>query len=91
MPRWNHTPIAETFGSLGQVMKLSVGNGLVNADSESVVFRYTTEGQTFYVKRFSKTRGLRSWLGYSRLRGEWNNLKLFHKLGIPGCPPCCLW
>lgn len=83
MPHWQNTPIAETFRSLAKVMKLPVGQNLVSADSESVVFRYSEAGQTFYIKRFSKTRGLRSWLGQSRLRGEWNNLKLFEQLSIP--------
>ncbi len=81
--RWRNTPQGLTFGTLDQVMKLPVGDALVSADSESVVFRYTEAEQTFYVKRFSKTRGLRSWLGFSRLRGEWNNLKRFHRWGIP--------
>ena len=63
MPHWQNTPIAETFRSLAEVLKLPVGQNLVSADSESVVFRYSEAGQTFYIKRFSKTRGLRGYGG----------------------------
>ncbi len=80
---WHETLIGEAFGSLEKVFALPQDKDLVSRDSDSVVFRYHQDGQTFYIKRLHSTKGLRSWLGQSRLRGEWNNLKLFARLGIP--------
>ncbi|CAM3476184.1 lipopolysaccharide kinase InaA family protein [Parendozoicomonas haliclonae] len=82
-PAWRGTAIGETFATLENVFALPMTEGAVTQDSESVVFRFQQDGNTFYVKRFHGTKGLRSWLGQSRLRGEWNNLKLFAELGIP--------
>ncbi len=77
------TPAGETFSSLARVMALPLPEKLASQDSESVVFLHHQDGQNFYVKRFHSSKGLRSWLGRSRLRGEWRNLKLFQRLGIP--------
>jgi hypothetical protein len=49
---------------------------------ESIVFRHDIGGSSFYVKRYHSTKGLRSWLGWSRIRIEWKNLLLFKRLGV---------
>ena len=82
-PEYRGTAIGESFTSLDNVFNLPILEGVAAGDSESTVFRYQQDGKAFYVKRYHGTKGLRSWLGRSRLRGEWNNLKLFKKLNIP--------
>ncbi|MTI15291.1 lipopolysaccharide kinase InaA family protein [Sansalvadorimonas verongulae] len=82
-PQYRGTPIGDNFSTLDKVFSLPILEGIVSGDTESTVFRYQQDGVTFYVKRYHATKGLRSWLGRSRLRGEWNNLKLFKQLDIP--------
>ncbi|WP_281646424.1 lipopolysaccharide kinase InaA family protein [Parendozoicomonas sp. Alg238-R29] len=82
-PQYRNTSVGNEFSSLEKVLSLPIIGNPVTNDSESTVFRHTVDGEVFYVKRFHATKGLRSWLGKSRLRGEWHNLKLFDRLGIP--------
>ena len=80
---YKNTKVGESFSTLDKVFDLPIVNKPAASDSESTVFLHHEDGQDFYVKRYHGTKGLRSWLGRSRLRGEWNNLKLFAQLGIP--------
>ncbi|MHA7841035.1 MAG: lipopolysaccharide kinase InaA family protein [Gammaproteobacteria bacterium] len=60
---------------------------LVSQDSISWVKQCHLHGETFYVKYYKKAgKGLRRWFGRSRIRGEWENLQYFARLGIP-IPP----
>ncbi len=83
LPQYRNTRVGETFSSLEKVFHLSDTDDRVTSDSESTVFRCHIDGKTYYVKRYHSTKGARSWLGKSRLRGEWHNLKLFRQLDIP--------
>ncbi|MNF03998.1 hypothetical protein D3C80_2034180 [compost metagenome] len=41
----------------------------------------------YYVKRYwAAGKGLRRWLGRSRVKAEWQNLKYFTQWGIPTAP-----
>ncbi|MCL6271618.1 heptose kinase [Sansalvadorimonas sp. 2012CJ34-2] len=82
LPQFRNSEVGDTFSSIEKVFELSDTEDRVTSDSESTVFRQNIDGSIFYVKRFHSTRGIRSWLGKSRLRGEWHNLKLFSQLGI---------
>ncbi|WP_211825238.1 lipopolysaccharide kinase InaA family protein [Kistimonas asteriae] len=90
--RWNIEPdfrdtnIAQAFRSLETVFAIEPTGALAAADSESMVFRHDINGTPFYVKRYHSTKGLRSWLGWSRIRIEWKNLLLFRRLGVPAAP-----
>ena len=60
---------------------------LISKDSISWVKQCTLHGETFYVKYYKKAgKGLRRWFGRSRVRGEWENLHYFARLGIPTPP-----
>ncbi len=78
---WQGTPEAEVFGSLKKVFELE--GKIVAADSESCVFPYSINGRRYYVKRYHATKGLRSYLGWSRIKVEWENQLYFLKLGLP--------
>ena len=86
--RWNvtkvyaNTEVAKVFGTLEKAMVFKEGQQ-VTVDSESEVRKVNIAGKEFYLKRYFCTRGLRSWLGFSRVRGEWKNLLLFQQLNIP--------
>ena len=56
----------------------------INVNWMSRLVRYENSGTVFYIKIYaSRGRGLRRWLGRSRLRAEWENLELFASFGIP--------
>lgn len=54
----------------------------VSKDDTGDVLRYETSNQVYYIKRFERTEGIRSWLGHSRLRMELRNLERFHQWGL---------
>ena len=71
-------PAAEMFCSLEKVFALS--GTPVAGDSESIVFRVNVGENAYYVKRYHKTKGIRSWFGLSRIRREAENQLLFKRL-----------
>jgi hypothetical protein len=71
----------EAFGSLERVFALS--GTRVARDSESIVLRVTAGEKDYYVKRYHKTKGVRSWFGFARIRKEAENQLLFKQLKIP--------
>ena len=56
---------------------------IISTGNQSEVFSVTLEGQTFYVKRYFKTKGLGSWLGLSRYHLELKNQRWFRQIGLP--------
>ncbi len=69
------------FGSLDAVFALE--GEWVAGDSESEVLRVELGQQRFYVKRYFATKGLRSWLGFGRIRVEARNQLWFEQWGLP--------
>lgn len=69
------------FGSLDQVFTLE--GEWVAGDSESEVLRFELADQTFYVKRYFATKGLRSWFGFGRIRVEARNQLWFSQWDLP--------
>ena len=82
---YRQSQIEKFFPSLSKVFDFSSGKK-ISFDSDSQVDKVAVDGTSFYIKRYFRTRGLRSWLGYSRVRGEWKNLLLFQHLRIPTAP-----
>jgi tRNA A-37 threonylcarbamoyl transferase component Bud32 len=81
LPSWRGTLVEKSLASLEAVFALE---GEVHArDSESVVFSIDIAGQRFYVKRYHRTKGLRSMLGKARIRMEARNQLWFNQLGLP--------
>lgn len=75
----------EAFRSLETVFRLQgeqITKGKLGATS-----RVTVGGRIFYVKLYRQAgKGVRRWIGRSRLRGEWENLKYFADCKIPAAP-----
>jgi hypothetical protein len=75
-------PERRAFASLDQVFALE--GELVASDRLSQVLRCNVAGSTYYVKRYvGAGKGLRQLFGRSRLRAEWENIKLFESLDVP--------
>ena len=56
----------------------------INSNWMSRLTKFENYGNVYYIKTYaSRGRGLRRWLGRSRLRAEWENLQLFARIGIP--------
>lgn len=72
---------ATAFASLDAVFALE--GEVVAWDGESAIFPIEVNGVRYYVKRYHKTKGLRSYLGLSRIASEWRNQLMFLKLGLP--------
>lgn len=62
----------------------SLPGKIISQDSLSWVKYCQINGNYYYVKYYHRGgKGLRQWLGRSRLRGEWENLHYFATLAIP--------
>ena len=73
---------ASVFPGLDETLK--VEGEEINANWMSRLVKVSHTGKAYYVKSYaSRGRGLRRFLGRSRLRAEWENLQKFSKLGIP--------
>lgn len=72
---------ARAFSSLDEVFALE--GDAVAWDGESAIFPIRIGEVRYYVKRYHKTKGLRSYLGASRIASEWRNQLMFLKLGLP--------
>lgn len=70
------------FGSLDAIFSLQ--GEVITSDRISDVIRIEHLGARYYVKRYYLAgKGLRRFFGRPRIQGEWENLLLFAKLGIP--------
>ncbi|MBL0712403.1 MAG: hypothetical protein JJV98_01770 [Desulfosarcina sp.] len=89
MASWWHitAPYAQT--SAGKVFHsletaFACRGELITASPISRVKRVEIGPEAFYVKLYyAGGKHLRRWIGRSRARAEWENLKYFHHLGIP--------
>ncbi len=82
MTWWVHAEVSHLFPSMQACADLDGEN--INANWMSRVDRITDRDVAYYVKVYnSRGRWMRRFLGRSRVRAEWENLKLFHTLGIP--------
>lgn len=80
-PPWQGTVIGETFATLEKTFALS---GIqITSDKQSSVIKTEVDGQNFYVKRYHKSTGLRSWIGRARIRLETRNQLWFKQIGLP--------
>lgn len=81
-PDYANGETGEAFRSLETVFRLQgeqITKGKLGATS-----RITVGGRTFYIKLYRQAgKGVRRWIGRSRLCGEWENLQLFERLKIP--------
>lgn len=78
---WRNTSAGEAFSSFDKVFALS--GKPVSRDKVSIVFCVCVDGQRYYVKQYHATRGIRSWLGLSRIRLEARNQLWFSRIGLP--------
>jgi len=78
---WLDSPAAELFCSLEKVFSLS--GTPVAKDKKSVVFKISAGTNTFYVKRYRRTKGKHVWFRFSRMNKEAENQLLFKQLKIP--------
>ncbi len=74
--------VPSIFSSLQSVMGLE-GEIITQAPQRDVI-RLKLAEKTYYLKRYTMAgKGLRSYLGRSRVRAEWENLQYFWHMNIP--------
>ena len=72
----------ERFRTLDKVFKLT--GKAITRDRLSHLIHITIGDAGYYVKRYSRAgKGLRRWVGRSRLRSEWENLQRFERWNLP--------
>ncbi|AMO54716.1 hypothetical protein GZ77_24065 [Endozoicomonas montiporae] len=77
-----NTAAEDAFADIDKVFNLT--GERITDDRFSDVIKVNIEGTNYYVKRYtSGGKGLRRYLGRSRIRAEWENMLLFHQLGVP--------
>ena len=77
-----NTAAEDAFADIGKVFSLT--GERITDDRFSDVIKVNIEGTNYYVKRYtSGGNGLRRYAGRSRIRAEWENMLLFHELGVP--------
>lgn len=90
MSRWRivgevNADAARAFASLDTVFALH--GDPIASDPLSEVLRVSIGGQRFYVKRYwAAGKGVRRFIGRSRVEAEWQNLQRFHDWGIDVAP-----
>lgn len=78
---WCSSRAGEVFSSFEKVFALS--GEPISKDKESLVFRLSIDGQSYYIKQYHSTKGIRSWFGLSRIRQEARNQLWFSQIGLP--------
>lgn len=72
----------EAFGTPESVSALA--GEVINANPMSSLRRVTVAGRNYYVKRYECAgKGLRRFVGRSRVRAEWENQLFFQSIGLP--------
>lgn len=80
-PPWNNMEkISSQFASMNDVFRLE--GDIISKNPQSEIFSQKIDGKQFFIKRYFRTKGLSSWLGFSRLRVEARNQVWFNKVGI---------
>ena len=79
---WHESAVKKAFSSLEQVFQI---NGKkITKDKLSEVILFKKAGKRFYIKKYTSAgKGLRKYLGKSRIRSEWENMLFFYQLCIP--------
>jgi len=80
-PPWNQSSVPTDFVSFDAAYQLD-GN-IISKSSQSEIFAYQQAGNTFFVKRYFRTKGLASWFGWSRFDLESQNQQWFNQIGLP--------
>lgn len=72
----------EKFASFEKIFALQ--GERITSDILSRVYKLTIENKQYYLKRYhAPGKGIRRYLGKSRIRREWENLLLLNKIGLP--------
>ena len=79
---FRNSPAKKAFSSLDKVFSLA--GQKITDDELSNVHKVRVEDTNYYVKRYTVAgKGLRRYLGRSRIRAEWENMLFFRTLGVP--------
>ncbi|MDP0561833.1 MAG: lipopolysaccharide kinase InaA family protein [Candidatus Endonucleobacter sp. (ex Gigantidas childressi)] len=78
---WRGTAVEQEFNSLERIFQIN-GKQITKDDLSDVIL-YETNNIRFYIKRYIIAgKGLRKYIGRSRVRAEWENLFFFQNSGI---------
>lgn len=78
---WDKKPVTDCFSSMSAVFRLE--GKIISKSTQSEIFSQEIEGNTYFVKRYFRLKGVGNWFGFSRLQLEARNQKWFNEMGIP--------
>jgi len=87
MTTWTFHPdcpesVRETFRTLDDVFQ-ATGKEITRDQSSTLTYA-TVDGTGYYIKRYIRAgKGVRRWIGRSRIRGEWESIQRFEQWGLP--------
>ena len=78
---WNEMKeVVTQFRTMDVVFDLK--GEIISKGPQSEIFSHNIGSKKYFIKRYFCSKGLGSWLGFSRLRVEARNQELFNKLGL---------
>jgi tRNA A-37 threonylcarbamoyl transferase component Bud32 len=84
-PPWNKAKeLASPFESMEKVFNIK--GKIISKSPQSEIFSQNIDGKQYFIKRYFCSKGLGSWLGFSRLRVEARNQHWFNQQGIFAAP-----
>jgi len=81
LPSENAKETTQHFPSMDRVFALDAE--IISKSIQSDIFAYVINDKTYYIKRYSRSVGLASWLGFSRLHIETRNQLWFNHANLP--------
>jgi len=76
--------ITKHFPTMDTVFAIDAA--IISKSLQSEIFSYVIEGKTFFIKRYFRSIGIGSWLGFSRFRLETKNQRWFNAMQLPSAP-----
>lgn len=80
-PDYQHNAILNQFATIDAVFNHQAP--LLSQGTQSDVFKHEIDQQAYFIKRYYKTSGLLTLIGYSRFKNEIRNQRWFNQINIP--------
>jgi len=75
-----HSVVLQKFSAIEKVFQHPAS--IISKSDQSDVFKHVLGEQSYFIKRYYKTRGLLSWFGFSRFRTEVRNQYWFNQMAV---------
>jgi len=84
LPTKHQSEIAEHFPTMDGIFNIDAP--IISKSIQSEIFAYTVDHKKFFIKRYRRSLGFASWLGFSRFNIETRNQRWFNQMHLPSAP-----